>query len=118
MLESLIAIGILTLFVLIGIAASAAGETMLWAGIAIAAFGFAYGIPAAIVYHWRLYRSLLRVNRLPKRWWLAPTKLHDQIPGPDRRVVLRWAMLGGSGFVVIVLGIILTSAGLWRTFAG
>ena len=32
---------------------------MIWGGIGLAAVGFAYGIPSAIVYHWMLYRSLL-----------------------------------------------------------
>ena len=31
--------------------------------------------------------------------------------------VLLWAAIGGSGFLVVVLGILLTSLGLWRARA-
>jgi hypothetical protein len=51
---------------------------------------------------------------LPDRWWLSPTSHHDLVPPEDRGRVLLWAAIGGSGFVVVVLGIVLTSIGLWR----
>ena len=117
MFEIAISTALIGLFVLMSWAASAASESILYAGLVFAAIGFAYGIPAAGVYHWRLYRSLLAAGRLPVRWWLNPTALHDQIPAADRRRVLTWGALGGSGFVVIVLGILLTTFGLWRTFS-
>ena len=85
--------------------------------LSVAAVGFAYGIPTAVVYHWRLYRSLVRADRLPERWWLSPTAHHDRVPRAERSGVFFWGAIGGSGFLVIVLGIILTSVGLWRTLA-
>lgn len=115
MFETLISVGLVVLFCVIGFALNAGGETLIWGGIGLAAAGFAYGIPAAIVYHWRLHASLSRANRLPPRWWLNPTSLHAQIPREDRFRVLLWGGLGGSGFLIIVLGILLTSIGLWRT---
>ncbi len=42
---------------------------MIWDGIGLAALGFGFGIPTAIVDHWLLYRSLSRAERLPERWW-------------------------------------------------
>ncbi len=116
MFESLISLGLLILFCVIGWALGASSEALLSGGIGLAAIGFAYGIPTAIVYHWRLRQSLLRCGRLPERWWLQPTSHHDLIPDDERGSVLVWGAIGGSGFLVIVLGIILTSLGLWRMF--
>lgn len=115
MIESLISLGLVVLFCVVGWAFVASAESLLLGGIGLAAVGFLYGIPAAAVYHWLLYRSLVRCDRLPARWWLQPTALHDDIPREDRRGVFVWGAIGGSGFLVIVLGIILTSIGLWRT---
>ena len=114
MLEMVISLGIVILFSVIAWAASAGPEAMVWGGMAISAFGFLYGIPTAIVYHWLLRRSLLRVNRLPERWWVSPPSHHDLIPHDERRGVYVWGAIGGSGFLVIVLGILITVVGLWR----
>lgn len=118
MFEIAISTALIGLFCLMGWAVQAGSETLIYAGIGFAVVGFGYGIPTAIVYHWRLYRSLLRCDRLPARWWLQPTALHDRIPAGDRRGVLTWGAIGGSGFVIIVVGILLTSVGLWRTLSG
>ena len=115
MFESLISLGFLVLFCIIGWALGASASSLVWGGIGLAALGFAYGIPAAIVYHWRLRRSLLRQGRLPARWWLQPTSHHDLIPRDEQTSVLLWGAVGGSGFLVVLVGIILTSIGLWRT---
>jgi hypothetical protein len=115
--ESLISLGLVVLFCVVAWAFSASAESLLWGGIGLAGFGFAYGIPAAIVYHWRLRQSLLRGGRLPVRWWLRATAHHDLIPRGEQTGVLVWGAVGGSSFLIIVLGIILTSIGLWRTLA-
>ena len=117
MFESLISLGFLILFCIIAWAVGASADSLIWGGMGLAALGFAYGIPAAIVYHWRLRRSLLRCGRLPSRWWLRATAHHHLIPREEQTGVLVWGALGGSGFLMIVLGIILTSIGLWRTLA-
>jgi hypothetical protein len=112
--EMLISLGIVVLFCVIGWSIQAGTEAMIYGGLALAASGLVYGIPTAIVYHWALHRSLVRVDRLPNRWWLAPTALHGLIPSADRRLILTWGAIGGSGFLVTVLGFIVTSIGLWR----
>ncbi len=117
MLEALISLGLFLLFCLVAFAANADGETLLWGGVALSAIGFAYGIPTAIVYHWMLYRSLVRADRLPDRWWLSPTSHHGLIPRDERRGVYVWGAIGGTGFGVIVLGILVTGVGLWRLLA-
>ncbi|HEB88149.1 MAG TPA: hypothetical protein ENI85_01125 [Deltaproteobacteria bacterium] len=114
MLESLLSLGLVVLFCIVGWAFGATTEALVRGGVGLVALGFAYGIPAAIVYHWLLYRSLSRCDRLPGRWWLHPTTLHDRVPSGDRRGVLAWGAIGGTGFIVIVIGIVLTSIGLWR----
>ena len=114
MLESALSLGIVILFSVIAWAANAGAETMVWGGIAISAIGFAYGIPTAVVYHWMLYRSLVRAERLPDRWWVSPTSHHGLIPRGERGGVYAWGAIGGSGFLVIVLGILVTGVGLWR----
>lgn len=117
MLEALISLAIVVLFSVVGWAANAGGEAMIWGGMAIVGFGFAYGLPTAAVYHWLLYRSLVRVGRLPRRWWLSPPAHHGLLPAEDRRPVFLWGAIGGSGFGVIVLGLLVLTAGLWRTLA-
>lgn len=118
MFETWIALGFVVLFAVVAWGANAGPEAMISGGVALAALGFGYGIPAAIVYHWRLHRSLSRAGRLPERWWLSPTSHHDLIPPGDRRFVLVWGAIGGSGFLVIVLGIIVITVGLWRMLSG
>jgi hypothetical protein len=112
--KTLISLGILALLYVVGGSLHAETESMIYGGFALSAFGFAYGIPAAIVYHWALHRSLVRAHRLPNRWWLWPTAHHGSIPPGDRRLVLIWCAIGASGFLVIVLGIIITTIGLWE----
>jgi hypothetical protein len=116
-IEALISLAIVVSLCVIGWAVQASAEALLFGGMALAAVGFGYGIPSAVVYHAMLYRSLSRCDRLPARWWLHPTSLHDRLPASDRMGVLCWAMVGGTGFLVIVLGIVLTSIGLWRTLS-
>lgn len=114
MFETAIGLGIVALFCLVGWAASASTEALLVGGLSLAALGFAYGIPAAIVYHALLHRALSRAGRLPRRWWISPTSHHDLVPASERRRVLVWAALGGTGFGVILLGILLAFVALWR----
>jgi len=113
--ETLIGLGVVFLFCVLAWAARASAEALLVGGLGLAGLGFAYGIPTALVYHWLLHRSLSRVGRLPDRWWLSPTSHHALLPTEDRGSVLFWAGVGGSGFLVIVVGIVLTALGLWRT---
>lgn len=114
MLETLIGLVIVGLFCVLAWAVRAGVEALVVAGLGLAAVGFAYGIPAALVYHWLLHRALSRADRLPPRWWISPTSHHALVPEGDRRRVLFWAVVGGTGFLVIVLGILLCALGIWR----
>ncbi len=116
-LETLMGLGLIVLFSVVGWALGAAAEPLIRSGMGLAALGFLVGIPTAIVYHWRLYDALARCDRLPTRWWLSPTSHHGLIPPADRRQVLAWGAIGGAGFVAVVLGIGLTTLGLWKLLA-
>lgn len=104
----------LAVFCVLAFATKASTESLLFGGLGLAGLGFAYGIPTAIVYHWLLYRALVRHDRLPPRWWISPTSHHALVPPSERPPILFWAAIGGSGFLVVVVGILLTTLGLWR----
>ena len=114
MVEAVISLAFVALFSLVAWATGADPDGLIWGGIGLSMIGFAYGIPTAIVYHWLLYRALVEVDRLPARWWLSPTSHHGLVPREQRRWIYLWGMIGGTGFLVIVLGILLTSVGLWQ----
>ena len=90
MTEALISLAIVILFSVLAWAANAGAEGMVWGGIAIATIGFAYGLPTAAVYHWRLWRVLVREDRLPRRWWVSPPAHHGLLPPADRPGVVLW----------------------------
>ena len=72
-------------------------ESLVWVGLGVAALGFAYGIPTALVYHWLLYRALVRAKRLPARWWVSPTSHHALVRHDDRRSIYLCARSEGVG---------------------
>ena len=74
----------------------------------------ALGLPTGLLYHVLLYRALRSRGVVPERWWLRPTSLHDDIPDEQRGRVLFWCALGAAGFLVIVLGLVVGTVGLWR----
>ena len=50
--------------------------------------GLGFGLPTGALYHVGLHRSLARVGRLPRRWWLHPTSHHRLLPPEDAPSVL------------------------------
>jgi hypothetical protein len=105
-------VGVVVLFGAIVALVSAEG-LMLVGGIFVAV-GFVGGVPAAFIYHLKLFRALRRNGDVPKRWWLAPMK-HHEAAGDEARDSFAWAWrMGAVGFVVIVLGCFLVAVGLWK----
>jgi hypothetical protein len=86
-------------------------SVLLQLGVVSVALGLALGIPTSLVYHVRLARALAARGELPPRWWLAPTSLHSRLRDAERRAVLRWFFLGGTGFVITLAGFALVVAG-------
>lgn len=115
MLEAWIALGLVVALAGCGAALAMAPDTLLLGGAWVAAAGLAFGLPTGLVYHLALRRSLRAAGRLPRRWWLQPTALHDALPASARGRVLAWCGAGAAGFAVAMLGCALVALGAWRT---
>lgn len=85
-------------------------ETALSIGIILMSAGFGFGLPAAIVYHLRLYRTLSARDALPRGWYWNPIPLNEVLDSQERRRIVPWCIAGGAGFVLIVLGVFLIGA--------
>lgn len=77
---------------------------LLWVGAGVGTFGAAFGLPAGLVYHARLWAALRRNDKPTGDMWLRPTRLHDELPDPERRIVQRWFAIGALGFGATMLG--------------
>lgn len=101
MFEAIVALLIIACLVL---AAVIPAMTLLWLGAAIGTIGALLGIPAGVVYHARLWRSL-RANALgTEGFWLRPHTLHDKLSEQERRPVQLWFAAGVVGFGLTMLG--------------
>lgn len=110
------AVGGLASVALLG--ALVAPDTLLYAGGVITSVGLVAGVPTGFWYHVALYRTLRRRGPLPARWWLRPVPLHSRLREDERSSVLRWFVLGGIGFGVVVMGCGTVVLGLLVAFVG
>lgn len=85
-------------------------ETALSIGIILVSAGFGFGLPAAIVYHLRLYRTLSARDALPRGWYWNPIPLNEALAARERQRIIPWCIAGGAGFAVIALGVFLIAA--------
>jgi hypothetical protein len=92
-------------------------DALLLAGFWLIVGGLAFGLPTGAVYHVELRRSLLRAERLPRRWWLHPTSHHRWLPAHDRPRVLAWCRAGALGCAVVFLGCAVAGLGAWKAIA-
>ena len=76
--------------------------------------GLGFGLPTGALYHVGLHRSLARVGRLPRRWWLHPTSHHRLLPPEDAPSVLAWCRAGAFGCAVVFLGCAVAALGVWQ----
>jgi hypothetical protein len=113
-LEAWIAVGLLVALAGSAGALAVAPDLLLLIGFWVAAGGLAFGVPTGLVYHLALQRALRAAGRLPARWWLHPTSLHDDLPPADRFRVLAWCAAGAAGFAATVLGCALVALGAFR----
>lgn len=114
MTEAIVAFG---LFAALGVLAgllSIAPASLLIFGFWTAVAGLAFGVPTGAIYHVALRRALLGAQRLPARWWLHPTSLHDEIPAVFRSGVLAWCYAGAAGFLVTIAGCGLVAIAAFR----
>lgn len=81
-------------------------NTLLQAGTLLCAAGMALGVPTGVVYHVLLYRALRPRDALDKDWLWNPIEHNARLTEPERKRVLPWAIVGGAGFGVIMLGFV------------
>jgi len=112
--EAFIALVLLVAFGALAALFAISPATLVVMGFWTAAAGLAFGVPTGAVYHLALRSALLRAQRLPARWWLNPTSLHDELSEPVRTRVLAWCYAGAAGFFVTIAGCGLVAIAAWR----
>jgi hypothetical protein len=115
MIELALVVGFLVL--LVGGGALLALTPWWWifgAGLALIALGLVVSIPAGAYYHLLLYRAV-GATRLPRNWWLFPTRSHALVPDGARPRMLLWFKIGAAGFGAAILGCILFAVGALRS---
>ncbi|HXC61160.1 MAG TPA: hypothetical protein VNV63_00675, partial [Nitrospiria bacterium] len=85
-------------------------------GLWLLVLGLIEGVPTGFYYHLVLYRILGPRSQLPPRWWMSPQQYHVHLDEKERRVVRRWFLLGGIGFIFSVIGGALVFLGLISGF--
>ena len=73
-------------------------------GLVAITLGLAVGLTTGFWYHVMLYRILSARMRLPSRWWLSPSRLHQHLTSGEWHRITPWYRLGGIGFVLCVAG--------------
>lgn len=85
-------------------------------GLWFLVLGIIEGIPTGLYYHLRLYQILGPRGRLPPWWWVSPQQYHVYLDKKEYRVVRRWFLLGGIGFLFSIIGGVLAFLGLISGF--
>jgi hypothetical protein len=92
-------------------------DALLASGLWMLGAGLAFGVPTGLLYHVLLHQALAANGRLPARWWLRPTSLHDRLPAGERPRILLWCQLGALGCVVAFVGCGVFALGAFRLLA-
>jgi len=87
-------------------------ETLYYNGIWLVAAGFLVGVPTGFIYHVRLYRVLAPRGELPPRWYWKPLRFNVCLRREERPGVMVWCYVGGLGFLVICVGLLMMGAGV------
>jgi hypothetical protein len=107
-LESAVVLGGVTVLgTLAFLVASLAPLTLLWSAAVVIGVGCLVGFPAGLGYHLILRRELLRLGQLHKGWVWRPTQHHVYLDAPGITRVRPWLWSGGTGFLLIMLGVTL-----------
>lgn len=111
MLELGIVSGVLLIGALIALVPA---DPLLFLGASGIVLGLVGGLPAAALYHGKLYLALKATGNVPRWWWVSPVKYHDQID-EQAEEGFRWSFrVGAAGFGLIVLGCVMAAAALWK----
>lgn len=87
-------------------------DTLYYGGIWVTAAGFIVGVPTGFVYHVRLYRVLSPRGELPPGWYWRPLRYNACLRPEERSGVMSWCYVGGFGFAIIVIGLLMMGAGV------
>jgi hypothetical protein len=101
MFEAIIAALILVSLILAAVVPAGA---LLWLGVIVGSLGALVGLPAGVVYHIKLWRSLQAAAQATDGFWLRPHRLHDRLADAQLRPIEAWFAIGVVGFVLTVLG--------------
>ncbi|HSN83919.1 MAG TPA: hypothetical protein VLS88_15160 [Polyangiales bacterium] len=112
MRELLIVIAITTLMCLLSGIWFTPWETLYETGIWITAAGFVVGLPTGLLYHIRLYQVLSPRGELPRGWYWRPLRFNARLGEDERAGVMAWCYVGGIGFVIICIGLVMMGAGV------
>ena len=106
MKEAAWAIGILMLFVLVGLARAVAFIDLLNLGQLAMYGGAALGVPMELFYFALLGSSLTRTGRRPAGWYWRPFHHHHLLTRQQRTYVLPFYYVGALSFALASLGIL------------
>lgn len=87
-------------------------ETLYYGGIWVTVAGFVVGVPTGFVYHVRLFRVLGLRGELSRGWFWRPLRFNARLRREERAGVMMWCYVGGLGFVIICIGLVLMGAGV------
>lgn len=107
-----IVVGIVSLMCMLSGVWFASWETLYFNGIWLTAAGFALGVPTGIIYHVRLYQVLHPRGQLTRGWYWRPLRFNSLLRKEERSGVLSWCYVGGFGFLVICVGLLMMGAGV------
>ena len=85
-------------------------------GLWLLVLGLIEGIPTGLYYHLLLYRILGPRGKLPPMWWISPQQYHVYLDEKEYRLIRRWFLLGGIGFLFSVIGGMMVFLGLISGF--
>ncbi len=81
-------------------------------GFGVTLLGAVIGLPTGTIYHIQLYRMLRARGELPSDWYWQPIPLNERLTAWERPRVLPWCYIGGVGFLLIVVGLVLLTLSL------
>ena len=87
-------------------------ETLYDTGIWITVAGFVIGVPTGFYYHVRLYRALNPRGELSPGWYWRPLRFNSHLHREERSAVMLWCYIGGLGFAIICLGLLMMGVGV------
>ena len=87
-------------------------ESLYSSGIWVTLAGFVVGVPTGFIYHVRLYQVLHPRGELPPGWFWRPIRYNARLRKDERSGVMSWCYIGGAGFVVICVGLLMMAAGV------